>query len=170
MPPEDRASWRSSSRPSSTSSTRSSRRKNDHALRTAPDVTTVAAACRLLRQHPPEQLGLSKTCTLVDWSADATTCASTADAEPVAPPRPGAPGGGGSVRVSAKRGALTSLGALARGAHLNGWRLVVAGNDAPAEIFWVCKSGELGALVKDLRAKHDLARERGRAVAYRTTA
>ena len=170
MPPEDRASWRSSSRPSSTSSTRSSRRKNDHALRSAPDVTTVAAACRLLRQHPPEQLGLSKTCTLVDWSADATTCSSTADAEPVAPPRPGAPGGGGSVRVSAKRGALTSLGALARGAHLNGWRLVVAGNDAPAEIFWVCKAGELGALVKDLRAKHDLARERGRAVAYRTTA
>ena len=140
-------------------------RKNDWPMRTAPDVSTVAHAARLSKRFPPEQLGLSKTCTHVDWGDGADARADPdADADAsLAPPRER------MVRLSAKRGALTSLGALARAAHLNGWRLVVGGADEAAEIFWCCRVSDLDALLRELRAKHTLVRERTRALSFKTT-
>ena len=133
-------------------------------MRTAPDVSTVAHAARLAKRFPPEQLGLSKTCTRVDWG-DGADARADGDADATLDHLSER-----VVRLSATRAALSSLGALARAAHLNGWRLVVGGaDDEAAEIFWCCRVGDLDVLLRELRAKHTLVRERTRALSFKTT-
>ena len=133
-------------------------------MRTAPDVSTVAHAARLAKRFPPEQLGLSKTCTRVDWG-DGADARADGDADATLDHLSER-----VVRLSATRAALSSLGALARAAHLNGWRLVVGGaDDEAAEIFWCCGVGDLDVLLRELRAKHTLVRERTRALSFKTT-
>ena len=132
-------------------------------MRTAPDVSTVAHAARLAKRFPPEQLGLSKTCTRVDWG-DGADARADGDADATLDHLSER-----VVRLSATRAALSSLGALARAAHLNGWRLVVGGaDDEAAEIFWCCRVGDLDVLLRELRAKHTLVRERTRALSFKT--
>ena len=89
----------------------------------APDVSTVEHAARLLKTgFSPEQVGLHKTCTRVKWVPDApplssaasssaaAAAAASASAPALSPPKR-------AVRLSAKRGSLTSLAGPARYNH-----------------------------------------------------
>ena len=80
-------------------------------MRTAPDVSTVAHAARLAKRFAPEQLGLSKTCTRVDWG-DGADARADGDADATLDHLSER-----VVRLSATRAALSSLGALARAAR-----------------------------------------------------
>ena len=103
------------------------------------DVVTVETGARLYRSYDPSALGLFKTCTRVDW---------TDNGESPDPSSPLSPDGKRMVRISAKRGALSSVGALARAAHLNGWRVQVSGDDSACDVFWCvsCSAHQLESL------------------------
>ena len=116
---------------------------------------------RLYRSYDPSALGLFKTCTRVDW---------TDNGEAPDAGAPSSPDGRRMTRVSAKRGALSSLGALSRAAHLNGWRVQVTGDDSACDVYWCasCSAHQLESLCAGLRERTRFpAREQ---VSFKTTA
>ena len=116
---------------------------------------------RLYRSYDPAALGLFKTCTRVDW---------TDNGEAPDVGAPSSPDGRRMTRVSAKRGALSSLGALSRAAHLNGWRVQVTGDDSACDVYWCasCSAHQLESLCAGLRERTRFpAREQ---VSFKTTA
>ena len=125
------------------------------------DVATVETGARLYRSYDASALGLFKTCTRVDW---------TDNGEAPDVGAPSSPDGRRMTRVSAKRGALSSLGALARAAHLNGWRIQVTGDDSACDVYWCasCSAHQLESLCAGLRERTRFpAREQ---VSFKTTA
>ena len=110
------------------------------------DVVTVETGARLYRSYDPSALGLFKTCTRVDW----TDSGEAPDAS-----SPSSPDGKRMVRISAKRGALSSVGALARAAHLNGWRVQVSGDDSACDVFWCvsCSAHQLESLCVGIKER-----------------
>ena len=125
------------------------------------DVATVETGARLYRSYDPAALGLFKTCTRVDW---------TDNGEAPDAGAPSSPDGRRMTRVSAKRGALSSLGALSRAAHLNGWRVQVTGDDSACDVYWCasCSAHQLESLCAGLRERTRFpAREQ---VSFKTTA
>ena len=125
------------------------------------DVATVETGARLYRSYDPAALGLFKTCTRVDW---------TDNGEAPDVGAPSSPDGRRMTRVSAKRGALSSLGALSRAAHLNGWRVQVTGDDSACDVYWCasCSAHQLESLCAGLRERTRFpAREQ---VSFKTTA
>ena len=125
------------------------------------DVATVETGARLYKSYDASDLGLFKTCTRVDW---------TDNGEAPDVGAPSSPDGRRMTRVSAKRGALSSLGALARAAHLNGWRIQVTGDDSACDVYWCasCSAHQLESLCAGLRERTKFpAREQ---VSFKTTA
>ena len=110
------------------------------------DVVTVETGARLYRSYDPSALGLFKTCTRVDW---------TDNGEAPDASSPSSPDGKRMVRISAKRGALSSVGALARAAHLNGWRVQVSGDDSACDVFWCvsCSAHQLESLCVGIKER-----------------
>jgi hypothetical protein len=162
-------------------------RKYDPSKLTAPDVSTVDHAARLFKTgYTAELVGMHKTCTFVSgWNSAGVPSSSNVspspagpvavvgggtssggeggDVEEVAPPPPAATTKRKQavVRLSAKRGSLTSLGALARASHLNGFKVVVsAADDAQCELFWCCRVLDLETLTKNLMDNYAKLRAR----------
>jgi len=134
--------------------------------RVAPDVSTVDHAARLRKRYSDAEVGIPKTCTRIAWDDGASSSSSSSssssddgDGEPSTPTtrktRAAARGGFARVSLSAKRGALTSLGALARAAHLNGWKLVTHGDDSACQLYWCCRARDLAELTEYMTSAHE---------------